>query len=541
MRPKPLSPRSLPRAPSRPIILPVAHMRCTSHEPDDDFFYARQGIRLADPQNRAIVDLIAPVQAFESAHLNSTPSADALAEAVAPIRALRVAVDAAEENGVDAKLANRAWGALAEAAERVVRMEGSCASPEGLLAKEILLQAAQHSDPVFDAERDALFAKSPSWGGGAVRIEAAQGIIRLAGNSSCADESVLTMVDDLAGDSVAAVRYQICRWLNAMHETDPDRMWRLVRDRAAHEGNCGVLRGLLSGTFHRLFGSDSSVIADLSASIFGRVDADEAGGKDVSELCIQLLAGAYARTGHDGGALVLNAIAQAPAANKDAALVAVRAYRDAVVYGPVLPPDSIKDEVRHRTLGFVSNLLNTVVREHGNLVAANSKRLAEWPEEARHTASNLVEIAAGIGTELYFGSGAYGASDGSKETDRAVRVRFLQEAGDIIGQLADVGEPSLAHHLLETVEFLIPVDATRAFLLIGRIVNGGRKGGYQYDTLAVNLVVRLVERYLADYRPVLRESPECRRALMDVLDAFVDAGWPAARALAYRLDEMYRL
>jgi hypothetical protein len=53
-------------------------------------------------------------------------------------------------------------------------------------------------------------------------------------------------------------------------------------------------------------------------------------------------------------------------------------------------------------------------------------------------------------------------------------------------------------------------------------------------------MVRLVERYLAEHRPLLREDDECRRILLEVLDIFVQAGWPQARRLTYRLEEIFR-
>jgi hypothetical protein len=52
--------------------------------------------------------------------------------------------------------------------------------------------------------------------------------------------------------------------------------------------------------------------------------------------------------------------------------------------------------------------------------------------------------------------------------------------------------------------------------------------------------VKLVERYLAEHRALFREDAACRQALLEMLDIFVKAGWPAARQLTYRLDEVFR-
>lgn len=60
--------------------------------------------------------------------------------------------------------------------------------------------------------------------------------------------------------------------------------------------------------------------------------------------------------------------------------------------------------------------------------------------------------------------------------------------------------------------------------------------------MANEVVVRLVERTLADHRDIFRQTAEaeseCVTALVAVLDLF--AGWEQARRLTYRLEEIYR-
>lgn len=54
------------------------------------------------------------------------------------------------------------------------------------------------------------------------------------------------------------------------------------------------------------------------------------------------------------------------------------------------------------------------------------------------------------------------------------------------------------------------------------------------------MIVRLGERYLAQYRPTLRERLDCHAALMGILEILVRVCWPDAHQLAYRLGEIYR-
>ena len=57
---------------------------------------------------------------------------------------------------------------------------------------------------------------------------------------------------------------------------------------------------------------------------------------------------------------------------------------------------------------------------------------------------------------------------------------------------------------------------------------------------AVDLIVRAIERYLAEFRDVFREDGGCLQMLIRVLDLFVDVGWPSARRLAYQIDGIFQ-
>jgi hypothetical protein len=142
--------------------------------------------------------------------------------------------------------------------------------------------------------------------------------------------------------------------------------------------------------------------------------------------------------------------------------------------------------------------------------------------------------------EVCFASGALDEQRKVQEPDVREKRRFLEEAGPLLDELAEFGFPALSHYLVETLEYLIPVDPAGVFLRIGRVVRAGQIGGYQYESLAVDRIAALIERYLAEYRVIFQEKEECQLTLLDILDVFVEAGWPKARRLAYRLEEIFR-
>lgn len=96
------------------------------------------------------------------------------------------------------------------------------------------------------------------------------------------------------------------------------------------------------------------------------------------------------------------------------------------------------------------------------------------------------------------------------------------------------------HDLVQLLEGCIECDPPDVFRLLARGIRSSAAWGYQFESLAVGLVVAIVTRYVTDYRELFREDQELERALIDVLDLFVDAGWPEARRLVYGLSEIFR-
>jgi hypothetical protein len=72
------------------------------------------------------------------------------------------------------------------------------------------------------------------------------------------------------------------------------------------------------------------------------------------------------------------------------------------------------------------------------------------------------------------------------------------------------------------------------------VIVDAQSDGLQFESLAVEVVVRTVKRFLAEYRAVLRDRSDCRVALVEILDVFVTVGWPTAQQLTYSLEEIFR-
>jgi hypothetical protein len=207
------------------------------------------------------------------------------------------------------------------------------------------------------------------------------------------------------------------------------------------------------------------------------------------------------------------------------------------------------DSVRARAWQFLSRFLTTslgrlkqhraawqALHEKGTPSADEVKRV----QESINRASRVVD---GINMQLFFASGAHSDSDEPK-LDTTQTRRFWLESGPLLRALAGELHPHTAYHLIETFEYLLPYAPREIFLLAAQSIRSASVAGFQNESLAAGEVVKLVQRVLADHRDIFQsgggQESECLGALLEVLDLFVEAGWPQARQLTHRLEEIYR-
>ncbi len=143
--------------------------------------------------------------------------------------------------------------------------------------------------------------------------------------------------------------------------------------------------------------------------------------------------------------------------------------------------------------------------------------------------------------QLYFSSGAFHHAN-QQDARPPMTVQgaqtFFSEIAPTLRRIGEHGGPHTVYYLIQLLEHLLEADPAGVFDLIAfAVLDGGRRGGYEFESLGADLLVKLVGRYLADHKEVF-DDPQRRTALVDTLETFVAAGWPAVRRLLYRLPEL---
>lgn len=517
----------------------------TSRTYTDEDHLKDQGVPVDEEQNRRILDLSQPAKAFAAKYQNATPTPEEVASIIPHLRSLHQALTAAEVDGVHELQSDAGWGDLADACASVVKLEEwACGSEEGEFVKAVLLESSLHPEPEPRPENYDHFDRHPSWGP-AARIDAAVGLILLASHQSCVDDELLAAVERLAlRDEVPAVRFQVAIRLNTLYRTAPDLMWRLLDTLSREEERCGILQFLLNGPLQILAPHHPDRITEFTRNIFERT-RDGEGAQEVRKRCAAIFVGLYLWQGQATCADFVTRIADDPAEYIDEAHEIIFDMRSWLNLGLGETSKAEHEAVRIGSFRLAERVLRAMRERLSDLEKNNEDAPNPWPEEEQETARRLIRLAESIGMQIYYASGAYSRNNRGDDEEKIpmgaeARSRFLKDAGGILHLLSEFSNASLAHHLLQTLEFFIPYDPENVFLLVGKVVKSGERGGYQYESLAAELIVKLVERFIAEYRYVLRESEECRRVLIQILDVFVEAGWPSARRLTYRIEEIFR-
>ncbi len=486
-------------------------------------------------EDQRLLELARPVKAFLGIPLADQESD---VDIVASLQTLQTALTAPAATQLHPTISTKAWELASRAASQLTRADDiSCDNPDGQLAREVLLAASRHPQPVAADEEDLEANTVLSWTH-APRTDAAERLMALAGALTCADTHVLEAVERLATDPAPKVRYHVAANLNRLYQTARPRMWTLAHRFADEEPTSGVLHAFVTGTLGRLGRAEPEHVATLLAVVYERMRGNNS---HLDNACLSLLVAIWAGQGIPEAGQVLERVVQ-DELSSDRLSHVLPPLRSGLTHGPTEHADPTADQVRARSFHLFSQVF---ARARDRLVELQAAWLTTQPsEEARAQAREAARILDVAMSELYHASGVYDRQSPSTTRPRVpqpIHQRFYREAHDLLDLMAEIDLPSVTHHLIETLEFFIPVDPRGVFLRIDRAVaRGGRQGGYQLESLAVDVVVRLVTRYLADHRELLHRDADCRRGLQRILDIFVAAGWPEARRLTYQLDDIFR-
>jgi len=397
-----------------------------------------------------------------------------------------------------------------------------------------LLNLAIASDsPIVHKDTEEEFERTTSWGSPAPRVDAAKMVFDLTLQRPDLYQRLEPIIDCLLEDHHPAVRLQATLRLVRIWDLDRQGFWRRLTQRLANENNKGVIDNACASVLSRIMHADPEQAETLLLALhvrFAERANQQCRMRDTFASLIAILWVTYGRTKAD--TIIKKWIAK-PAVHYSELSAIISTLREAFVAGLTEKVNN-EDGVRHRSQSIAYEIVGAA-----NLGLRGFHKINNPTEQQSEQAREYGKLLDKICLQLFFASGA---GDDNIEPDRIMDERalsvFFSEIMPTLEAIGYFATPHTVHHLLQLLEHLLQTDPVSAFdLTTHALRSGGQRAGYQFDPMGANLLVKLVGVFLADYKELF-ENNERRVALIDCLEIFMDAGWPAARRLLYRLPEL---
>ena len=394
--------------------------------------------------------------------------------------------------------------------------------------------AATSAGPPLHNDTETDFERGASWGSPAPRVDAAETALDLTLQRPDLYLGLQPTIDQLLRDRHPAVRLQAALRLVRIWDLDREGFWSRLSSRVADESNQSVIDHVCASVLRRILHEDAERTEPLALTLLDRFPDEPERQARMRKALSDLLAifwVTYER--EDSHAVLESWISDAASHNSELSKI-LGTLRGAFIAGLTGQAEPKDKGLRRRSQAIASEIVaaaNKGLEAYFQLEAPSPKEM-----ELGRSYAQLLDIVC---RELFFASGAgrdNSNTEGSPSGDEL--AVFFDEVGDTLAAIGDFATPHTVYYLLQLLEHLLPVDPARAFdLTTHALRSGGKRTGYQFESMGADLLVRLVGMFLADHKELF-EDDDRRTALIDCLEIFMDAGWPAARRLLYRLPEL---
>ena len=492
-----------------------------------------QGVKTEEPGNRTALNLRAPLGKFATQHLNDIPSMQEVEEIVPQLKAAYTFLSNAD--GLDKTVRIDLLTVVTEVAETILKRDDLGQETEVTRLTRTILLLGAHEEGAVSEGADDSFAQ-PAWGA-TPEIESAQGLMRYVWTWGTNDKEVFSTVEKLSASRSPAVRFQIASSLLGIYKSSPDTFWPFAQRMLAAEKSTGVLVALFRsiGHPHLQKNAGSRVVALFSSR--WKQGFPTRRQEDTVEVFLHVISELAIVFDEPAVTPLLTEIINIEWQRSDFLSQLASSVALYACHG-LNANSETNSAIRKRARDILMHLIPRV--QAGLQEVLTSKTGEDWQK----IFNELLKAIDNIVFRIYLTAGTNPQLTNSEQgqLSPAVLQDFYTEIRPVLqmmlsnetAPLRHLG-PSTAQHLMELFTQLLDFDPVGVVDLAAQLC-GMNLFGYQFDQQAISAMATFVEKFLADQKQYLSQ-PVVATKLGQILDLFIDAGWPQASRILANLDK----
>lgn len=510
---------------------------------EEDGWLKRQGVETERDDNRTLLAATRSLKTFESEFINQTPPKERSEGVTGELWNAHELLE--KTKTADERVVTEALTTMAAVAQAILKNKDFAEDSQVLSkCKTIVATAANYPLPLPREDADTNFDR-PVWSP-TPKIEAAQGVMHYLGNWGT-DQEMKSLAEKLSSDPSPAVRLQITMGLTYLYERNRDLFWRIANARLSVENATGVLASLTQSVTHPYIAKrERAAVIEWQTSLLGR-ELPTGHTADILKTVAHSLTDLFVFFDDASASKALEFFEKDPGKYPEelsqTALSSVYYLSEGIQND-----DSTKREIRSRAREIWKRALSCadlVISEYFNTPRAASSEDHAREQETLKGALSVVDNAV-FQLYLLFRVNEKLTRENLPPLDEPQRRKLFFELepiwklllGPIGPQHKGVLPAQTTHHLMELFRTTVSYDPPRVLQLAADLFKGFNMG-YQSDQMAIGEIVQFAEVILADHKAILKE-PANASNLADILDQFVEVGWPQATQLVMKLDGAVR-
>lgn len=413
-------------------------------------------------------------------------------------------------------------------------------SPEWQDLRKHVISGSGLAEPVYDKDSDDAFNQDEVIHGPAPRSSAAEGLTVLA-NREAGLESVKEIHDLIRAaskDEMSAVRANIAGNVHLLWRKDDDVFFKeIVEVFAKNEKSPQVINWLMSSV-GRLRSVDTKYVSTTTIKVYGQwKDSNE---KNLSKTAVVQLAYLYVYGNDDEAKKELLKLISDPVKYHEGLERMIFNLRESLVHNIDKDDTAEAKQIRSRGTGLLNDLLDSLKTHF-----ADYSKKHDGKKQSELTPEDIEEYKAlrggieNIGMQIYFASGSYKEKKSEPGFENQSKHTFIEEQSPLIANVISTGDVKAAYQFIEMALAYLDTDPVWALKLVESAIRASTPNGASYEQLMASCVVNFVNQFIARHRQHLKDKDN-QDLLMNILDEFVDLGWPEAINLTQDLEEIFR-